>query len=91
MATEEFRDAFDLQQRLDSPEDGQPINFTGEMVYSWMFDGDYPTLPALKEAAHLLAHSDSWGPLYNPEVLRDTPVPCAALVYVLSGPCCCRF
>lgn len=59
---------------------GEPILFTGEMIFSWMFD-DYRHLRPLKEAAELLAAYDAWPSLYKPDVLRANRVPVAATIY----------
>jgi pimeloyl-ACP methyl ester carboxylesterase len=58
----------------------QPVYFTGEMIYPWMFD-DYTHLRPLKEAAEILANTTDWPALYLPDVLRANTVPCAAVVY----------
>ena len=58
----------------------QPILFTGEMIYPWMFD-EYPQLRPLKAAADLLAADDSWPRLYDVDTLRNNTVPCVAAVY----------
>jgi pimeloyl-ACP methyl ester carboxylesterase len=57
-----------------------PLLFTGEMIYPWMFEND-PVLAPLAEAAELLAQRDSWPPLYDAGRLRDNDVPAAAAVY----------
>ncbi len=57
------------------------FNFTGEMVYPWMFD-QLETLKPLKEAANLLAAKTDWDPLYDRETLEKNKVPVAAAVYV---------
>jgi len=53
--------------------------FTGEMVYSWMFE-DYGALAPLREAAELLA-AHEWPALYDGERLEANDVPAAAAVY----------
>ena len=58
----------------------QPIYFTGEMMYSWMFD-DYRYLQPMKAAAELLAADDTWSPLYDRAALEANAVPVAATVY----------
>ncbi|MBI5566716.1 MAG: alpha/beta fold hydrolase [Chloroflexi bacterium] len=58
----------------------QPLLFTGEMVYPWMFD-EYAALRPLKEAAQLLAADADWPPLYNRAVLQQNSVPVAAAMY----------
>ena len=56
------------------------FQFTGEMVYRWMFD-EYPGLKPLKEAAGILAEDASWPQLYDIERLKRNTVPIAAAVY----------
>ncbi len=58
----------------------QPIFFTGEMVYPWMFE-EYKYLRPLKEAAEILATYDGWSRLYDKSVLQSNTVPCAAVIY----------
>jgi hypothetical protein len=58
----------------------EPVLFTGEMVFPWMFDA-YAQLQPLKDAAELLAQTDAWPPLYDLERLRQNTVPVAAAVY----------
>lgn len=59
---------------------GRRVNFTGEMIYPWMFD-EHVRLRPLKEAAQILAEHAEWPALYDPAVLRANTVPCAAAVY----------
>jgi pimeloyl-ACP methyl ester carboxylesterase len=61
-------------------EPGQPVYFTGEMIYPWMFD-EYQYLRPLKEAAEILAAFEAWPRLYEPAILAANTVPCAAAVY----------
>eukprot|EP00310_Coccolithus_braarudii_P025223 CAMPEP_0183340042 /NCGR_PEP_ID=MMETSP0164_2-20130417/6731_1 /TAXON_ID=221442 /ORGANISM="Coccolithus pelagicus ssp braarudi, Strain PLY182g" /LENGTH=453 /DNA_ID=CAMNT_0025510117 /DNA_START=95 /DNA_END=1456 /DNA_ORIENTATION=+ len=56
-----------------------PIQFTGEMVYSWMGE-DYAWLRPLQQAAEILAQKDDWGRLYDEQALRAGVSPCAALI-----------
>lgn len=58
-----------------------PVYFTGEMIYPWMFEGDYRCLVPLKDAAYLLAEKMDWPILYDLNALRSCKVPCAAAVY----------
>ncbi len=58
----------------------QPVAFTGEMIYSWMFD-DYRYLQPMKAAAELLAADASWSALYDLKILETNSVPVAATVY----------
>jgi pimeloyl-ACP methyl ester carboxylesterase len=53
--------------QFDPAADGA-FQFTGEMVYRWMFD-EYPGLKPLKEAAEILAEDASWPRLYDIEKL----------------------
>ena len=69
--------AFDPAGALDGD---APLLFTGEMIYSWMFEAD-PALKPLREAAELLAGRDGWPPLYDPARLAANDVPAAAAVY----------
>ncbi len=57
-----------------------PVLFTGEMIYPWMFDVDSALRP-LKEVAERLAEVDDWPRLYDVERLRANTVPVAAAVY----------
>jgi pimeloyl-ACP methyl ester carboxylesterase len=58
----------------------EPLLFTGEMVYPWLFRLD-PALEPLAEAAELLAERDDWPALYDAAQLGRTEVPAAAAVY----------
>ncbi|WP_433323030.1 alpha/beta fold hydrolase [Spirillospora sp. CA-294931] len=57
-----------------------PVLFTGEAVYPWMFEQD-PNLRPFREAAHLLAGRPEWPVLYDPDRLRSNTVPVAAAIY----------
>ncbi len=56
------------------------VNFTGEMIFPWMFECN-ASLEPLKEAADLLAEKSDWPPLYDVDVLARNEVPVAALIY----------
>ncbi|MCZ2134667.1 MAG: alpha/beta hydrolase [Burkholderiales bacterium] len=58
----------------------EPILFTGEMIYPWMFE-QYPGLIALRGAAEALAAKTDWPALYDVQRLRRNRVPVAAAVY----------
>jgi pimeloyl-ACP methyl ester carboxylesterase len=58
----------------------QPLLFTGEMIYPWMFGLD-PVLRPLRAAADVLAARDDWPPLYDAARLAAGNVPVAAAVY----------
>jgi len=59
---------------------GDPVLFTGEMIYPWMFTTD-PVLSPLAEVADILADFDGWPPLYDPGQLAVNKVPVAAAIY----------
>src|SRR5436190_536095 len=65
--------------QFDPAADGA-FQFTGEMVYRWMWD-EYPGLKPLKEAAEILANDTPWPALYDIEKLKRNTVPVAAAVY----------
>jgi pimeloyl-ACP methyl ester carboxylesterase len=54
-------------------------SFTGEHIFSWMFE-DYAALRPLREAANLVA-SHEWPRLYDKERLAANEVPTAAAIY----------
>jgi pimeloyl-ACP methyl ester carboxylesterase len=57
-----------------------PLFFTGEMIYPWMFEV-YPQLMPLRGAAEILANDASWPRLYDVDRLSGNRVPVAAAVY----------
>jgi hypothetical protein len=59
---------------------GDPLLFTGEMIYPWMFRTD-PVLEPLAEVADILADQAGWPPLYDAEQLAVNDVPVAAAIY----------
>jgi pimeloyl-ACP methyl ester carboxylesterase len=61
-------------------EHADPLLFTGEMVYPWMF-GEITALRPFCDAAHLLAERTDWPALYDPARLAANQVPVAAAVY----------
>ncbi|CAG8586052.1 7554_t:CDS:2, partial [Paraglomus occultum] len=71
---------FDFSLEWLEQNEGKPVLFTGEMIYSWMFD-DYAELRPLKEVAHLLAQYENWGPLYDVKQLGKNNVPVAGVSY----------
>ncbi|MDA3629461.1 alpha/beta fold hydrolase [Saccharopolyspora sp. WRP15-2] len=56
------------------------VNFTGEMIYPWLFEQD-PALVPLRGAADLLAAKSDWPALYDLDQLARNDVPVAAAVY----------
>jgi pimeloyl-ACP methyl ester carboxylesterase len=69
--------AFSAEAALDGSD---PVLFTGEMIYPWMFRSD-PVLRPLAETAELLARHDAWPRLYDPARLSGNEVPAAAVIY----------
>ena len=69
-----------MAQHPDFAEDHDPLLFTGEMFYSWMFD-DIRALRPFKGAAELLAAYDDWTPLYDLDRLAANEVSVFAAVY----------
>jgi pimeloyl-ACP methyl ester carboxylesterase len=69
-----------MSQHPDFAEDRDPLLFTGEMFYSWMFD-EVRALRPFRGAADLLATYDDWGPLYDFDRLAANAVPVLAIVY----------
>ncbi|MCB0064891.1 MAG: hypothetical protein KDE19_22355, partial [Caldilineaceae bacterium] len=68
----------DFPQFEADPE--QPVYFTGEMIYPWMFE-EYPQLKPLQAAADQLAAYAEWPALYDVEALQRNSVPCAAAIF----------
>lgn len=56
-----------------------PLLFTGEHVFPWMFE-EYGQLEPLRIAAELLSEHE-WGRLYDEEQLRVNDVPVSAVIY----------
>ncbi|OIW34859.1 alpha/beta-hydrolase [Coniochaeta ligniaria NRRL 30616] len=63
------------------PRAGEPVFFTGEMVFPFHFD-TFPELVELKDAAGLLAKYDEWEELYDEDALRKNEVPVYAASFV---------
>lgn len=57
-----------------------PIFFTGEMIYSWMFD-EYNCLKQFRQVADKLAAYSGWPALYDREALESCTVPCVGTIY----------
>ena len=64
----------------DFAEDHDPLLFTGEMFYRWMFE-EIRALRPFRGAAELLAAYDDWRPLYDLDRLAANEVPVLAAVY----------
>lgn len=70
----------EIARRPDFAADAEPLLFTGETMFRWMFE-QIPLLRPFAEAADLLAEVDDWPPLYDPERLAGNTVPVMAAVY----------
>jgi len=60
--------------------DADPLLFTGEMMYPWMF-AEIAALKPFAAAADLLAAADDWPALYDTDRLAANEVPVVAAVY----------
>ncbi|RAG86138.1 proline iminopeptidase [Streptacidiphilus pinicola] len=69
-----------IAARPQFAEDADPLLFTGEMFYPWMFQ-EIAGLRPFAEAVDLLARRRDWQPLYSPAQLAANQVPVAAAVY----------
>jgi len=72
-----FKDEFDAEK---AAHEEKPINFTGEMVFPWMFD-EVKELRRIKPAAELIAQETNWPKLYDVDVLNSNTVAVAAASY----------
>jgi len=75
---------FELDEsRLDEKqgEDVQPVYFTGEMIYPWMFS-DYGELRKVAAVAERVAAEEGWGELFDEAQLARNEVPVYAAAYV---------
>lgn len=69
-----------LGGRQEFAEDADPLLFTGEMFYPWMYE-EIAGLRPFRDAAHLLAERADWPELYSPSRLAANQVPVAAAIY----------
>ena len=69
-----------MSQHAAFTEDRDPLLFTGEMFYSWMFE-DVRALRPFRGGAEILAAYDDWGPLYDLDRLAANEVPVLSIVY----------
>ena len=69
-----------LHQHREFAEDADPLLFTGEMMYPWMFE-QIAALKPFAAAADILAHASDWPLLYDPTRLAANEVPVLAAVY----------
>jgi hypothetical protein len=68
---------FDARAALSA---GEPVLFTGEMIFPWMYDDD-PLMRSLRPVADELSRWPAWSRLYDVDRLRANEVPVAAAVY----------
>ncbi|MFI1990276.1 alpha/beta fold hydrolase [Actinoplanes sp. NPDC020271] len=69
-----------LKEYPEFAADADPLLFTGEMMYPWMFD-EIAALRPFAGAAQLLATTPDWPQLYDVDRLAANEVPIAAAVY----------
>lgn len=69
-----------IEGRPEFADDADPLLFTGETMFPWMFE-DIAALRPFRGAADLLAAYDDWPPLYDLDRLTANEVPVAAVVY----------
>ncbi|KAL2161487.1 hypothetical protein VTH06DRAFT_8049 [Thermothelomyces fergusii] len=79
-----FRWLADPAGFLKSASSGEPLYFSGEMVYPFYFDGTTgPELARMAAAADILAKTEEWDEdLYDEDQLRRNQVPVYAVSYV---------
>ncbi|RNI21516.1 alpha/beta fold hydrolase [Flexivirga caeni] len=70
----------EIARRPEFAADADPLLFTGETMFRWMFD-QITLLRPFAEAADLLAAVDDWPPLYDLDRLASNKVPVVAAVY----------
>jgi pimeloyl-ACP methyl ester carboxylesterase len=69
-----------LDARPEFAEDADPLLFTGETMFPWMFR-DIAALRPFAGAADLLAAAEDWSPLFDRARLASNEVPIFAAVY----------
>lgn len=69
-----------IEQRPEFAADADPLLFTGETMFPWMFE-EIASLRPFRGAADLLAAYDDWSPLYDLDRLAANDVPVSAVVY----------
>lgn len=70
-----------LDQRPELAEDADPLLFTGETMFPWMFE-EIAALRPFRGAADLLAAYDDWPALVDVDRLAANEVPVSAVVYL---------
>ncbi len=69
-----------LQQHPQFKKESDPLLFTGEMIFPWMFE-EVNALRPFAPAAEVLAFKTEWSPLYDLGRLAANDVPVAAAIY----------
>ncbi|OLZ64120.1 proline iminopeptidase [Streptomyces sp. IMTB 2501] len=69
-----------IADRPEFTQDADPLLFTGEMFYPWMYE-EIAGLRPFRDATHLLAERTDWPALYSPSRLAANQVPVAAAIY----------
>ena len=69
-----------LERHPEFAAGADPMLFTGEMMYPWMFD-QIAALRPFAGAAGILATADDWEPLYDRDRLAANEIPVMAAVY----------
>lgn len=69
-----------IEQRPEFAADADPLLFTGETMFPWMFE-EIAALRPFRGAADLLAAYDAWPALYDLDRLAANEVPVSAVVY----------
>ncbi|MBM2614074.1 alpha/beta fold hydrolase [Actinoplanes sp. LDG1-06] len=69
-----------LEQRPEFAAGADPLLFTGEMMFPWMFE-QIAALRPFAGAADILAETDDWTALYDLDRLAANDVPVVAAVY----------
>ncbi|ORY94645.1 Alpha/Beta hydrolase protein [Syncephalastrum racemosum] len=75
---EPFKTQFEW--RLENLQPDQPVHFTGETIYPFMFE-DYAELRPLKGTAEKIATSTRWGDLYDVDTLQKNQVRAVGVSY----------
>lgn len=70
---------FDLTKTAPA-DSSEPILFTGETIYPWMFE-DYSELRKVQDVANIVAADSSWPALYDLDQLARNEVPVYAAAY----------
>lgn len=64
----------------DTASNRRPLQFTGEMMYPWMFE-EIRSLRAFRSGAEALAARQDYAPLYDLDRLASNDIPVSAIIY----------